>query len=302
VIPHVPEKEGIRMKEHEGYISVPGGRVWYRSVGEGGVPLLVLHGGPGFCHDYLERLEDLADRRQVVFFDQLGCGLSDRPDDTSLWTADFFVDEVDAVREALGLDYHHLFGNSWGGMLAMDYMIQRKPQLASVTVSNSPGSMARFVADCERLLSELPVDVQRTIRWHEERGYYSCMEYQGAVAYWYQKHMCRVSPWPDGLERSLAKAGMQTYETMWGPSDFHVTGNLRDWDVTARLHEITVPTLFIAGEHDEMTPEHVHDLHRLVPNSEYILYKGAAHMPFYEAHDRFIADVNGFFDRVEKAR
>jgi len=109
------------MMAREGYIEVPGGRVWYRSVGEGGTPLLCLHGGPGFTHYYLEPLEVLADRRQVIFYDQLGCGRSDRPEDVSLWTVDRFVEELAQVREALGLSRLHLFGSSWGGMLAMQY-------------------------------------------------------------------------------------------------------------------------------------------------------------------------------------
>lgn len=287
------------MKEEEGYLSVPGGRIWYRRVGEGGVPLLVLHGGPGFCHDYLERLEDLADRREVIFFDQLGCGLSERPDDASLWTMDFYMDEVDAVRQAFGLTNHHLFGNSWGGMLGMNYAIDHRPDIMSLTVSNSPGNMTRFIADCNRLLSELPEDIQETIHWHEDNGYTLCPEYQGAIAYWYQKHICRMKPWPAGLERSFAKVGMGPYETMVGPSDFNVTGNLLEWDVSARLHEIEVPTLFLTGEYDEIPPEHVHDLHKRVPNSQYILYKDVAHMPFYEAPKLFTADMNAFFDRVE---
>ena len=118
------------MKEEEGYLHVPGGRVWYRSVGEphdDRAPLLCLHGGPGFTHYYLEPLEALADRRQVVFYDQLGCGRSERPDDLSLWTVDRFVEELATVRAALELDLLHLFGSSWGGMLAMQYVLDHQP-------------------------------------------------------------------------------------------------------------------------------------------------------------------------------
>ena len=120
------------MKQDEGYINVPGGRVWYRSVGpdsgsEGRTPLLCLHGGPGFTHNYLEPLEALADQRRVVFYDQLGCGRSDRPDDETLWTVERFVEELVQVRAALGLDRLHLFGSSWGGMLAMQYVLDRQP-------------------------------------------------------------------------------------------------------------------------------------------------------------------------------
>ena len=137
------------MSADEGTIDVPGGRVWYRSVGEGGTPLLCLHGGPGFTHYYLESLEALGERRRVIFYDQLGCGRSDRPDDPSLWTVERFVEELAQVRAALGLDRLHLFGSSWGGMLAMQYVIDRRPPLQSMVLCGSPASMPRWVRDCE---------------------------------------------------------------------------------------------------------------------------------------------------------
>ena len=211
----------------EGHIDVPGGSVWYRSIGEGpGTPLLVVHGGPGFCHDYLTALDDLADRRQVIYWDQLGCGHSERPDDESLWTVERHVQEVDAVRSALGLERHHMFGNSWGGMLGMQYAIDRRPPLVSLTISNSPASIPRFIQETAALKAKLPEDVQRTIDWHEERGFYACPEYQGAIAVWFQTHICRMQPWPEGLERSFSGVGVGPYMTMVGPSDFNVTGNL----------------------------------------------------------------------------
>src|SRR5881396_4425861 len=133
------------MKSEEGYIDVPGGKVWYRAVGDNAeaTPLLCLHGGPGFTHYYLEPLEALAGRRQVVFYDQLGCGRSDRPDDPSLWTVDRFVEELAVVREALGLERLHLFGSSWGGMLALQYVLDRRPRLESLVLSSSPASSRR---------------------------------------------------------------------------------------------------------------------------------------------------------------
>ena len=141
----------------EGMIDVPDGRVWYRSVGEGGVPLVCLHGGPGSTHNYLEPLEDLADRRRVIFYDQLGCGRSDKPDDTSLWTVDHFVRELEVVRGALGLEHFHLFGSSWGGMLAMQYLLDYRPgSVASLLMAGSPASMPRWVQGCQELLAELP--------------------------------------------------------------------------------------------------------------------------------------------------
>jgi proline iminopeptidase len=284
----------------EGHIDVPGGSVWYRSVGEGpGIPLLVVHGGPGFCHDYLTALDDLADRRQVIYWDQLGCGRSERVEDESLWTLERSVQEVDAVRSALGLERHHMFGNSWGGMLSMQYAIDRRPPLVSLTISNAPANMPRFIEETLALKAQLPEDVQRTIDWHEEREFYACPEYQGAMAVWFQTYICRMQPWPEGLERSFAGIGVSQYMTMIGPSDFHVIGNLLEWDVLGRLSEIKTPTLFLAGRYDEIVPDHVRAEHEQVAGSEFILFEDSAHLPFEEERERCMAALNDFFDRSE---
>jgi proline-specific peptidase len=286
----------------EGHLDVPGGRVWYKSVGEGDLPpLLVVHGGPGFAHNYLTALEDLADRRKVIFWDQLGCGRSETPNDTSLWTMDRSLREVDAVREQLGLDRHHLFGNSWGGMLVQQYVLDRSPDLLSLTVSNSLASMPRFGEDTNRLKAQLPQDVQDTIDWHEDREYYACPEYQGAIGLWYQTYICRMKPWPPGLEESFAGVGMDIYMTMVGPSDFKVIGNLKDWDILDRLHEITVPTLFVAGRYDECTPENMQLMHEQIPGSQFALFEKSAHMPFWEEREECMQTINDFMTGAESA-
>ncbi|MDA8292333.1 MAG: proline iminopeptidase-family hydrolase [Actinomycetota bacterium] len=286
----------------EGTIAVPGGHVWYQSVGGGDrPPLLVVHGGPGFTHNYLTPLRQLADERRVVFWDQLGCGRSERPSDVSLWTMERSLAEVDAVREAVGLDRHHLFGNSWGGMLVQQYVLDRRPDLVSLVVSNSLASMPRFASDTARLKARLPPEVVEAIDWHEERGYFACPEYQGAIALWYQRHICRMRPWPAGLEDCWAGVGTEIYQTMVGPSDFTATGNLRDWDVLDRLPEIVLPTLFVAGRHDECTPEHMTAMHERVAGSELAVFEKSAHMPFFEEPDAFFSVMRGFLARAEGA-
>jgi proline-specific peptidase len=287
------------MAAEEGHLEVPGGRIWFSRVGSGGVPLLTLHGGPGFPHDYLEALEDLADRRTVIFFDQLGCGRSDHPDDNSLWTVDFFVDEVEVVRRALGLERFHLLGSSWGGMLAMAYALDRNPPLTSLIIANSPASAPRQIADNAVLRAALPADVQQTMAWHEQHGLFDCPEYAAATAEWYRRHICRMNPWPLGLERAIAGAGREPYKTMWGPSEFFVTGNLREWDVTGRLHEITAPTLFISGEYDEIQATQIREMHAAVPGSQYLHFANSAHLPFEEERELFMAQVNEFMTRAE---
>jgi len=287
------------VKTDEGYIEVPGGRVWYRSVGEGGTPLLCLHGGPGFTHNYLEPLEALADRRQVVLYDQLGCGRSDQPDDTSLWTVDRFVEEVAAVRAALGLDRMHLFGSSWGGMLAMQYVLDRRPELESLILCGSPASMIRWVTDCDELLSAQPPEVLRVIRQHEEAGFTACPEYQAAILGFYREHVCRLRPWPASLERSFAEAGYSVYNTMNGPSEFTVTGTLKTWDVMDRLGEIKTPALLVGGRYDECRPSHLEEMHRRIGGSQLAIIEDASHLCFAEQPEEFTALVNSFLDRIE---
>jgi len=289
------------MRQDEGFIDAPGGRIWYRSVGEGGTPLLCLHGGPGFTHYYLEAMEALADRRQVIFYDQLGCGKSDRPEDTALWTIDRFVEELVQVRAALELDDLHLFGSSWGGMLAMQYVLDRRPELRSLILCGSPASMIRWVSDCDELLAAQPEEVRKVIRTHEQEGFTACPEYQAAILGFYREHVCRLSPWPTGLERSFAEAGYSVYNTMNGPSEFTVTGTLKTWDIMGRLSEIRMPTLLIGGRYDECRPAHLEEMHHRIAGSRLEIIEEASHLCFAEQPDVFNGLVNGFLDHQDSA-
>jgi proline iminopeptidase len=287
--------------EREGTIEVPGGTVWYRVVGEGGIPLLCLHGGPGMAHDYISPLADLADRRTVIFYDQLGCGRSERPDDTSLWTIERSVAEVEAVRSALDLDRFHLFGNSWGGWLALQYTLDRTPNLASLIISSSPPSVDRCVREMNELRRQLPSEVQQVLDDHEARQFFDCPEYTAAIMAFYKRHLCRLDPWPEMVERSMGPSfGAGPYLTMWGPSEFGpVTGNLDGWNVTDRLAEITAPTLLTVGRHDEMWPSHMEDMRALMPDAELIIFEESSHMAFVEEREAYMPAMNRFLDRVE---
>lgn len=289
--------------DREGMLDVPGGRVWYRSVGEGGIPLLCLHGGPGMSHDYIATLGDLADRRAVIFYDQLGCGRSERPDDTALWTLERSVAEVAAVREALGLERFHLFGNSWGGWLALQYVLDQQPPLVSLTISSSPPSVERAVREMNELRRQLPADVQRVLDDHEARQFFDCPEYTAAIMVFYKRHLCRLEQWPQGVEQAMGPGfGSGPYLTMWGPSEFGpVIGNLNGWDVTGRLGEIGVPTLLTVGRHDEMWPSHMQDMQGLMPDAELVVFEESSHMAFVEEREAYVATMNAFLDRIEAA-
>jgi L-proline amide hydrolase len=290
----------------EGYVPFRGYRTWYRIVGEGQdegkLPVLYLHGGPGGTHDYLEPLEAMAETgRRAIFYDQIGCGKSDLPDDPSLWKVETFVDELGEVRRHLGLDRLHIFGNSWGGMLAMEYALTQPTGVASMIVASSPASIPQWVAEANRLRSLLPEDVQETLTSHEEAGTTDSPEYEQACLVFYHRHVCRLDEWPDCVLRSFAfieEHGV-VYKTMNGPSEFHVIGPLKDWDITGRLDEIRIPTLVITGEHDEATPAINETVSSGIRGSESVIYPGASHMAHVEDPDGYMRVLDGFLTRIE---
>jgi L-proline amide hydrolase len=286
----------------EGSIPFAGGMTWYRIVGQGerpgAVPVLILHGGPGGAHDYLEAMAELADgSRRAVFYDQLGCGRSPHPSDPGKWTVELFVEEVGAVREALGLDRIHLLGQSWGGMLGMEYALTQPEGLESLIICDSPSSMELWVSEANRLREALPADVQRTLLEHEAAGTTQSPEYLAACDVFYDRHVCRVRPYPAGVQRSFDQMPNEVYLTMNGPSEFHCIGTLRSWDVTPRLSEISVPTLVISGAHDEATPLIARTVHEAIPGSEWVLFEQSSHMPHVEEPERFLDVVGGWLAR-----
>ena len=294
------------MKSAEGFVPFKGYRTWYRVVGDGEepgkLPVIYLHGGPGGTHDYLESLEAMAETgRRAIFYDQIGCGKSDLPDDLSLYTPETFVEEVGAVRDHLGLDRVHVFGSSWGGMLAMEYALTQPAGLVSLIIASSPSSMKQWVEEANRLRSELPEDVQETLTRHEEAGTTTDPEYEAAAEVFYKRHVCRLEEWPDYVLRSfqfLAEHGV-VYNHMNGPSEFHVVGTLKGWDITGRLGEIRVPTLVVTGEFDEATPAINRTVSSSIPGAESVIYPRASHMAHVEDPEGYMRLLDEFLTRVE---
>ena len=289
------------VESREGRISVTGGQVWYRVVGGSDeIPLLTLHGGPGAGHDYLESLEALSAERPVVFYDQLGCGLSDQPDDPSLWRIERFVHEVDEVREALKLDRVHLLGQSWGGWLAIEYMLGAPAGVVSLTLASTSASTAEFVREANRLIDELPADMRDAIRHGDREQSYDTPEYTRGMNEFYQRHVCRLDPWPDALLRTSANLdGNAVYLTMNGPNEFTVIGNLKDWDRTSRLGEIQVPTLITVGRYDEITPSCAETLHSGIAGSELHVFERSGHCAHAEEPDEYLSLLSEFLRRTE---
>ncbi len=287
----------------EGTIAVPGGNIWYQRVGGGpGLPLLVIHGGPGLPHQYLSSLARLADEREVIFWDQLGCGNSECPSDPGLWTMERSVAEMDAVVKGLGLNRFHIFGNSWGGMLAQQYALDATSGAASLIISNSIASIPEFSNMVARLKSELDPATQAAIDRHEAAGTTYSAEYQAAIRTWNETYLCRVRPWPRELEDAFRGMGTEIFETMFGPSDFHIVGTIRNWDVFDRLAEIALPTLVVAGRFDECVPEHAWEMHQRIAGSRFELFESSAHMPFIEEPERFDRVMREFLRSIDASR
>ncbi|MCH7786806.1 MAG: proline iminopeptidase-family hydrolase [Chloroflexi bacterium] len=285
----------------EGYVSVPGGRVWYQIFGAGdAVPLVALHGGPGSTHFGMEPLMALSDERPVILYDQLGCGKSDRPEDTSLWRIERFVEELAALRNQLGLERFHILGHSWGATLAMDYFLSHPQGIVSIVFSSPCLSVSRWVDDCNDLRRQLPQDVQATLDKHEKAGTTDSDEYAEASEVFLRRHVTRLDPLPEALVKGREGRGDSVYETMWGANEFYMTGNLAGYDRSENLKDIDVPTLFSCGRADEATPRTTEWFHSLTPGSEFVVYENSAHMPQFEESERYISVVREFIKRAER--
>jgi proline-specific peptidase len=289
----------------EGYIPFHGYRTWYRVVGAREdpvkLPLLCLHGGPGAPHDYLEPLEAMAGTgRRVIFYDQLGCGNSNVPTDPSIYTMALYLEEVDAIRRALGLEHVHILGHSWGAMLAMEYALTQPVGLASLILADTGASSPQWVTEMRRLIADLPSEVQETLSRNELAGTTDSPEYQEACQLFFRRHGSgRIDPRPDCLNRMADKPGDEVYHAMWGPSEWFVTGTLKDWDIIGRLGDIRAPTLVIGGRYDHATPVLTETVHQGIPGSEWVIFENSGHFPHMEETERYLKVLDRFLTHVE---
>jgi proline iminopeptidase len=292
-------------------IETPKGKfnIWTKRIGNNPkIKLLLLNGGPGATHEYFECFESFMPQEgiELIYYDQLGCGLSDNPKDTTMWDLTRFVEEVEQVRKALNLtkDNFYLLGHSWGGILAMQYALKYQDNLKGLIISNMMSSCPAYGKYAQEVLApQFDPKILDTIRQIEKKGDFQNPKYMELLnPHFYAKHICRIplQQWPEPMTRSLNKMNQSLYVTMQGPSEFGIGGNLINWDVSKQLPQIKTPTLTIGGTHDTMDPEHMKWMSTQVQHGRHLLCPNGSHMSMYDDQKnyfpgliQFIKDVDG---------
>ncbi|WFS25540.1 proline iminopeptidase-family hydrolase [Rhizobium rhododendri] len=288
----------------EDYLPFRTYRTWFRITGSldsDRLPLVVAHGGPGCTHDYVDAFKEIAalDGRAVIHYDQLGNGNSTRLPDKGpdFWTPALFLEELDALLTHLGIQHRYAFlGQSWGGMLGAEHAVRQPDGLTALVIANSPANMHTWVTEANRLREALPQDVQDTLLRHERAGTLTDPDYIAASRVFYDRHVCRVTPWPPEVARTfeIMEEDNTVYRNMNGPTEFHVIGTMKDWTIEERLGRITAPTLLISGKYDEATPLVVKPYVDRVPDCRWVLFEHSSHMPHVEEKNLCMQTVSAF--------
>ena len=276
-------------KDRTGYLTWKHGRTWFRVIGDlksGQIPVVVIHGGPGSAHNGVLVIAKLlnASGRPVILYDQIGCGkstsLKSKP--ASFWTIELFEEELSRIIKHLKIENRYLLaGASWGGMLSLNYAIKRPKGLKGLIIANSLPSSRMWVRETRKLVAKLPAKHRNAIYKYEKLKKYKAKEYLAANVEFAKRHIKQTPQLVDNPPKR--KFGMHVYEAMWGPTEFTVTGTLKEWSVEKELHRINVPTFFINGESDEATPVMQRFMKARVKDSQYYCIKGAAHSAPAEA-------------------
>lgn len=290
------------------HTSVGDFKVWTKRFGNNPrIKVLLLHGGPAFTHEYFECFESFFPKEGIEFYeyDQLGSYYSDQPKDSSLWTIDRFVDEVEQVRKALNLtkDNFYLLGNSWGGMLAMEYALKYQDNLKGLVISNMMASIPDYEKYNGVLRSQMRKSLVDSLQAYEDKGDYKNPVYAELVFNeYYTKHLCRLPEWPDPLMRSLKHLNEEVYVMMQGPSEFKVGGRLLNWDRKADLPKIKVPTLTVGAQFDTMDPEHMKWMSTQVQNGSYLYCPNGSHCSFWDDQEHYFPGVINFIRNVDEGK
>ncbi len=281
----------------QGTIDSHGGKIWYGISGSkesSATPLIVIHGGPGMSHSYLYPLTDLADERQVIFYDQLDAGLSERPNNPENWDITRFLLEIDDLRETLNLRRMAIFGNSWGGTIAASYAAKGPAGIEKLILSSPLLNTDLWLADNQIHRENLPPDVLSVMDRCEKDGQESSQEYQDAVNVFYTRHFCRANPWPDYVMETMNALNETCYAGMWGPNEFTCNGLLRNYDGLTELETIQTPTLVTCGEFDEATPASCKAFVNLIPDARYAEFENASHLTFVDNREKYIETLRKF--------
>ncbi len=284
-------------------------KVWTKRFGNNPrIRLLLLHGGPGATHEYFEGFESFlpSEGIEFIYYDQLGSAYSDQPHDEALWTTARFVDEVEQVRQALGLDRDnfYLLGHSWGGILAAEYALAHQEHLKGLVISNMMMSIPDYNRYANEVLAaHMPPEVVREIREIEKKGEYESPRYMELLLpNFYAKHIQRLPEWPDAVSRAFAKINKEVYVLMQGPSEFGLSGRLEGWDRKADLRRIAVPTLVIGARHDTMDPEHMKWVAGQVQNGRFLLCPEGSHMAMWDDQQTYMTGLLRFLKDVDAGK
>lgn len=282
-------------------------KVWTKRFGSNPrIKLLLLHGGPGATHEYFEAVETAFASQGIefIYYDQLGSAYSDQPTDTSLWTVERFVDEVEQVRVALGLnkDNFFLLGHSWGGILAVEYALRHGENLKGLIISNMMMSIPDYNKYAETVLAkDMDPAVVAEVKAIEARGEFESPRYMELLLpHFYQKHLCRLPEWPDGLNRGFNKLNKQIYVLMQGPSEFGASGLLEKWDRKADLPKLAMPTLVIGAKHDTMDPEHMRWVSTQVQNGSFLMCPNGSHSAMWDDQQIYLQGISAFLGAVDR--
>ena len=289
----------------EGYMPYLGYQTYYRIAGEcrdGKKPLLLLHGGPGSTHNYFEVLDALADTgRAVISYDQLGCGNSYVDGHPELWCQKTWDNELMELRRHLGLDQVHLLGQSWGGMLAIEYLCDYQPEgVASVILSSTLSSASLWAKEQHRMIRFLSQEDQEAIAEAERTGNFDTPEYLAANSRFMERHCDSPSADTPECVTRPKRSGKEAYLYGWGPNEYNPTGSLGSWEYTDKLERIKCPALIISGTNDLCTPLIAKTMYDRIPNARWELFDGCRHMCFVEDNEKYIRLLTEWLDQTEK--
>lgn len=285
------------MIQKENCLNRNGYKTWYvvHGADNAGTPLIVVHGGPGFPHNAQNNTAKLAENGfPVVLYDQLGCGSSDKPDNESLWTVGFFVEELEALRKHLGYEKINLMGQSWGGSLVMEYALRYPSHVNKLIIHSPLIDTALWVEEADKLKDQLPDNLGERMRQLEANDEWAGDEYSKLSKIFSEHFVCRLKPWPQDLVDCDSGAGLQVYNTMWGPGEAFATGNLKNWSIIDRLNDIKQQTLLISGKFDEATPRQMQIIVDKIPQVKWELFASSSHCANLEEPEKFMTVVSDF--------